>query len=1027
MMRLIILTWFILFIQGIGQAQSPNLFFGKISTQNGLSNNKVNCIIQDKRGFIWFGTDDGLNRYDGNHFTVFKNTPGNNHTISGNIIMDILEDKEEILWIATADGGLTKYDFRLEPSKQFRQFKNQPGDSTSIPVNIINKVIEDKNGYLWLATNGFFVLRFNKQTEKFNKPVSKGTRNVLALSLRNSNELWAGRQGGGILNIDPLKMTSTMDPRYNDLYAKNLPHVTVTSLFTDSRNNTWYGSWDKYLYKYDAQSKSELTFKEDNPSSFHDDEILSFAESKNGLIWMGGRNKGLHVLNPETNQFYNYQHDPSKGGSIAGNQVNCVYIDRSGLVWLGTNLGVSINNPVEQQFHQQFLSTDNNDPVTIYDFMETKEKDLWIGTSQGLFIRKKGQSNLNLRQIKFKNKNLDITKFYRAASGDLFIGTSYSLFLLDEKDFSVKMLPNTDKDSVMNQIIKSYIITIAEDTVNTEPVLIASPYGHFLAYYYFDKKKWVTRLDSSMNIIVNFNLKDHRIKKIYKSRATGKLYLATTENGLATWEKSEKPHFKFYKNDPAQKGGLSNNNVTDIIEDEKQNLWISTYGGGLHYFNTQKGSATHIPESNNLLEGLQIDRSGKIWVTSNGNIDKFDPVSRIYSSFRLPDLDQSSGVHGNIYRAADGLFYVTGKNYFISFDPLKTWENPSPLPVYITDFRIFNQSYNQFLNERTISLRHTQNYITIEFAAPGFLYETPAAYQYQLTGLNNQWIDLGTENKVSFANLSAGDYSFRLRATNRPGVWYELADHLTITIIPPFWRTWWFFTLFAAAIGGIVYTIYRYRINEILKRQAIRNKIAQDLHDSVGSTLSSIGIYSQVAKIYNDQKKIDQLKDTLEKISETSGNMISEMSDIVWTINPRNDNMPVMLQRMESFAKPLLTAREIQFHLDYDPGIVSLNLGMTQRKNFYLIFKESVNNAIKYSECSNLYVTIRIRNFRLEMLIRDDGKGCDMTVVSQESSRSLSGNGHKNMSVRAREMKGSCEFISSPGQGATIKLQFPIT
>jgi two-component sensor histidine kinase len=530
-----------------------------------------------------------------------------------------------------------------------------------------------------------------------------------------------------------------------------------------------------------------------------------------------------------------------------------------------------------------------------------------------------------------------------------------------------------------------------------------------------------------MNIIVNFNLKDYRIKKIYKSKATGRLYLATAEKGLGVWQKDGKQHFEFFKNDPAQKDGLSNNNITDIIEDKKQNLWLSTYGGGLHYFNTQNGTATHIPQSNNLLEGLHLDLAGKIWMISNGNIDKYDPVSKIYSSFRLPDLDQSSGVHGNIFRASDGSFYVTGKNYFIFFDPLKIWENQSPLPVYVTDFKIFNQSNNQLLNDSTISLRHTQNYITIDFAAPSFLHKAPVTYQYRLKGLNNQWIDLGTENKVSFANLSAGDYTFQLRATNRPGVWYELKDQLTITIIPPFWRTWWFFTLCVAAAAGIVYGIYRYRINEILNRQAIRNKIAQDLHDSVGSTLSSIGIYSQVAKIYNEQQKNDQLKDTLEKISETSGNMISEMSDIVWTINPRNDNMPVMLQRMESFAKPLLTAREIQFHFDYDPGIKSLSLGMTQRKNFYLIFKESINNALKYSGCSNLYVTIRIRNFRLEMIIKDDGKGCDKTIVSQESSRSLSGNGHKNMSVRAKEMKGSCEFISSPGQGATVKLQFPIT
>ncbi|RYY20463.1 MAG: histidine kinase, partial [Chitinophagaceae bacterium] len=371
--------------------------------------------------------------------------------------------------------------------------------------------------------------------------------------------------------------------------------------------------------------------------------------------------------------------------------------------------------------------------------------------------------------------------------------------------------------------------------------------------------------------------------------------------------------------------------------------------------------------------------------------------------------------------------YVAGKNYFIEFDPLKVNGNQPQLPVYITDFKIFNQSKNHLLNQDKIGLAYNQNYITIEFSAPNFSNKTPVEFQYQLAGFNNTWVDLGTENKVSFSNLAGGDYVFRVRATNRPGVWYEHKSQLIITVIPPFYKTWWFYALTAIALAAVTYGIYRYRVNEILNRQAIRNKIAQDLHDSVGSTLSSIGVYSQVAKIYNEQNKNDKLKDALEKISETSGNMISEMSDIVWTINPRNDNMPVMLQRMESFAKPLLAAKDIQLHFDYDPGIENLNLEMTQRKNFYLIFKEAVNNAVKYSSCRNLYVVIQVRNFRVEMIIRDDGTGFEMKEIKDANRNTMSGNGLKNMSMRAKELKGSCELYSSAGNGLTVKLQFPIT
>jgi signal transduction histidine kinase/ligand-binding sensor domain-containing protein len=1028
MMRPVGMICLTVLICNLAGAQPPSLYFENITTQNGLSHNKVNCIVQDKRGFVWLGTNDGLNRYDGTRFTVYKNTPGTTTTISGNIITDLFEDEQQILWIATADGGLTRYDYRLEPAKQFRQFKNLPGDSSSIPVNIINKIVQDTAGYLWLATSGFYVLRFDKKAERFVSPIKSGTRTVLALTLRESNVLWAGRQGGGLLYINPSKLTYSMDARYNDLYTKTLPHVTVLSLFTDSKKNTWFGSWDKVLFKYDQESQSEICYQADNREfSFQNDEILSFAESKSGLIWMGGRTKGLHIYDPATDEFRNYLHDPSKGGSIADNQVNCVFIDKSGLVWLGTNLGVSISNPLQQQFRQQFLGSAVDDNITLFDFFETESHDLWIGTNKGIYIRKNEEKTFVLKPVIYKGKELEVSKFYKSISGDLYLGTNYSLFTINPDNFNLSLLRNTDKDSVMNQIIKSHVVSIAEDSYNGEPVLIASPYGHFLAYYFWSRNKWVSRLDTAMNILVNFNIRDNLIKKIYKSPSNGRLYLATAKNGIGIWRKNGTQKFTFYKNNPLGKDGLSNNDVTDMIEDITQNLWVTTFGGGLHYFDTKADTAHHIPESNNLLEGIQLDKNQKVWMISNGNLDKYDPQTRIYSSYQLPDIEKSSGVHGKIFQNTAGLFYVAGKNYFIEFDPLKTNETQPQLPIYITDFRIFNQSSNHLLNGEKIGLAYNQNYITIEFSAPNFSNKTPVEFQYQLAGFTNTWVDLGTENKVSFSNLGGGDYVFRVRATNRPGVWYEHKNQLLISVIPPFYKTWWFYVFCTAALAAMIYGIYRYRVNEILNRQAIRNKIAQDLHDNVGSTLSSIGVYSQVAKIYNEQNKNDKLKDALEKISETSGNMISEMSDIVWTINPRNDSMPVMLQRMESFAKPLLAAKDIQLHFDYDPGIETLNLEMTQRKNFYLIFKEAVNNAVKYSSCQNLYVIIQIRNFRLEMIIRDDGTGFEMKEVKETNRHSLSGNGLKNMSMRAKELKGSCELFSSNGNGLTVKLQFPIT
>jgi ligand-binding sensor domain-containing protein len=307
----IILTIVFLFYQLLVLAQQPDLYFRKINRQNGLSNNKVNCIIQDKRGFIWIGTDDGLNRYDGNNFLIFRNTPGLTSCISGNIITSLLEDENQVLWIGTADGGLSRYDYRLPVEKQFQQYKHNSADSNSIPINIINAIVQDREGSLWLATSGKRAIRFNKQTGKFEMPAGKGTTTAIALCIGPENKLWVGRQGGGLYTLDLKNLAFEHDQRYDNLYAK-LPHAVVTSLYKDASNNMWFGSWDKVLYRYNAATGTEETFQQSSqPHSFPNDQVDGFAEDQQGRLWMAGRYGGLHVLDRKQNSFYNYRLNPA--------------------------------------------------------------------------------------------------------------------------------------------------------------------------------------------------------------------------------------------------------------------------------------------------------------------------------------------------------------------------------------------------------------------------------------------------------------------------------------------------------------------------------------------------------------------------------------------------------------------------------------------------------------------------------------------------------------------------------------------
>ena len=1020
--RLFCIPLLLTFFQAI--TQQPYLYFNKITTQNGLSHNKVNCILQDKRGFIWIGTDDGLNRYDGHYFTIFRHLPYNVTTISGNIITDILEDCDGILWIATADGGLTRYDYKLPPWLQFKQYKHLPNDPASIPINQINALLEDGKGYIWMATDGMAVLRFNKKTGEFIVPEVKGTKGALSLCIDDKQTLWVGRRGGGLLKVNINDLSSQTDARYLNLYSQ-LPHVTVSSLFRDKENNIWYGSWDKILYRFNGFTHTEETFqqKADDHYSFPADDILDFAEDNLGRLWMVGRYFGLTIYDKKQGKFFNYRYNALQDGTIADNQINCILIDRSGMVWLGTGKGISINNPTQLPFVQTFLSTDKKD-VTVFDIYVDEQQNVFAGTSDGIFCRRSNSSQIEHIPFYFNNRPVEISKFFRDNAGNSYLGANFSLFKYSPIDRKISLLPNTNKDPVMYSIINSKVVSVISDTVNGHPVLMVSPYGHYLAYYDLIEERWISRTDTAKNIIERFNLQDNLIRKFYKSR-DGTIWLAMAKYGLGEWHEGMNHFTKYRRNDPSADNSISNDNVFDIAEDSKNNLWISTYGGGLNYFDVKKNKFNHIEAANNLLEGLQIDNEGNIWMISNGNLHKYDLQLKTYTTFLLPDLEKSGGVKGNIFKDKAGNMFVAGNNFFISFRPKNLHSKPQELPVLFTDFKIFNMSYSNLLLNNDIKLDYNQNNFTVEFSAPNYS-GSHVLYSYILQGSDKGWSDAAERNSINYSNLPEGDYVLRVRASISKGTLLGAATSLGIHIVPPFWKRWWFYFLCWLAGVSAIYGVYRYRINELLSRQAMRDKIAQDLHDNVGSTLSSISVYSQVAQIYQKENQQQDLRQALEKISETSGEMISEMNDIVWAINPRNDNMEKILQRMDSYARPLLQASNIHFTFTYTPSILEVNLEMNQRKNFYLIFKEAVNNALKYSECLNLTVGVEVSHRLISIKIKDDGKGFDINKMNALTAKSMSGNGLQNMKRRGKDLNGECTVTSEPGKGTLVTLQFAI-
>jgi ligand-binding sensor domain-containing protein/two-component sensor histidine kinase len=1006
-------------------AQSFNPYFTKIGTEKGLSHKKINCILQDKRGFMWFGTEDGLNRYDGRYFTVFRSEPNVTSCISGNIVTDLYEDKSGVLWIATSDGGMTKYDYRQPPLHQFRQFKHNRKNLKSIPENGINKITEDNRGNLWLGTSGSSSVRFNKKTEEFDTPVKGFTRCILAFARDDDDILWVGRVGGGLLKINTRNLTSKEDADYHDLYAK-LPHNSVTAIFKDKGNTFWLGSWDNKVYSYSPANKLEIGGKPAEPvQGLPADEMVSFAEDDHHQIWMAGKNTGITVYNRLTRQVHFLRHHPFIEGTLTNDHANVVYIDRSGIVWVGTDNGLNKYNPLFSPFIQYDLVKQDENNTVVYDFYKDEHQRLWIATSDGILTKENGSEYFDHRAIIYKGQKLAVTKFFIDKDKTFYIGTDYTLFKYDPAKNLITPLPHTDEDPVMRKLFSSRIVSIVRDTINDHPVLLVAPYGHYITYYDLTENRWISRTDSVRQILKRYDIKDNLIRKLYADRE-GNIWLATVKFGLGKWQRGGNSPITYYSNGIMDRYSVSSDNIFDILENKEGNFWVSTYGGGLNYFDGKADKFTHIKASSNLTEGIESDKEGNLWMICNGHINKYELNSKIYSSYELPFLQSSEGLKGYIYKDNENNLYAAGINYYIAFNPEKVAKIiPNP-EVYFTDFKIFNQSFSHWLNNKTIVLDYFQNFFSIEFSAPEYTGDN-VSYSYMLEGADRSWIRAGKHNSANYSNLAGGKYHFKVKATNWNDTESSNYKSLIIVITPPFWLRWWFSTVIFIIICTFAYLFYRYRVNTLLEQQAIRNGIAQDLHDQIGSTLSSISVYSEVAKIYQGQDKANQLNNILETISHTANEMINDMADIVWAINPKNDNLNSIIVRLENFARPLCKVKNINFSLNHIAKSQT-NIATTWiRKNLYLILKEAINNAIKHADCKNLEVEVRVADDMLYAVIKDDGIGFISDAdFSGDVTGSMGGNGMTNIRLRAEELQAELVIDSSPGSGTVIKLAVKI-
>jgi len=1015
----------------VGQQIPGNIQFNHFSADHGLSQTVFESILQDSKGYIWFGTLNGLIKYDGYTFTSFAADQSNKNLLASDFVKSLSEDKEGNIW--AGGDGLSKYDLH---TGRFTNWSHDTASKYSLPSNNVTCLKTDKQGRLWVGTGDAGLCYYEKDSNRFVNiseiihPDSLNSQSVRCMMTDHNGLLWIGTSDG--INVyDPTnrKLKRLILPG-KDLAGLN---KAVTSLVEDQAGKIWISLWNSGICRYDPATGNFKTYRHSasDPSSLGSDMVRVLLVDSYNRIWAGTTFGGLSIYQPSTDNFRTWKSDVNDIHSLGTNEIENLFEDAGGVLWIGTG-GAGLNNCYLAP--AKFFIYQNWDK----DYITHRPTSLYKNSTGKIYMTTRGAGLQEFDPVagKFISHNIvlpnDSLGFENVSHGTVeasdgnfwMIGYAEALH-----SFDLKTKKFTSAHIASNQFPNSgnACNCIVED--GNKRLWIGTNHG--LKCYNLKTRKF----SGFEKIFRDTNqLSTDGIADLYFDPESV-LWIAGSEGGLTLFN-TITGEIKVFRHDENNPNSINNNTLNYFFDDNKGKVWIGT-NAGLSLFDkkSQQFIAFTVKDGlpDNSIRGILSDGLGNLWLSSNKGICKFTPPSPEIKKPVCRNYNMSDGLPGDEFgfnasvKSDDGILYFAGSAGLVGFDPEDLKDNPYIPPVAITDFSIFNKSILPgdstgilpiFPDEaKVIELSYRQNAFSFTFSALSYIHPEKNQYAYMLQGFDKDWIYTHSDKRfANYTNLNAGTYTFMVKASNNDGLWNEQGATVKLIIRPPYWQTWWFRLLCLIVLGIILYSVYHYRMQKFREILRIRNKIASDLHDDLGATLSSISIMSELV---NQQIKdhSPQSSSLLEKIGISSRNMIESVNDMVWAINPKNDSFENIIKRMRTFGSEILAAKDIAFHFDFDRNLLQSKLKMDMRRDFYLVFKEAVNNVAKYSGAANAFVMIWNRDNNLKMTIRDDGNGFDLSSVRP-------GNGLLNMQQRAEGMKAFFNVESIPGKGTTIELEF---
>ena len=828
----------------------------------------------------------------------------------------------------------------------------------------------------------------------------------------DSNVWVIGRDNGLFLydrKADTLRCILGMDSPS----PKKFEQLLLSNATVDREGFLWIGSYNYGLIKFDPRTHSVQTFE----TGRTENQILAIEEGwdENGerILWVGD-NHGLGIFRPNQNKFYFFPDILPKTY-----QVNDIYRDPDGIVWTCTSDGIIKYHPLSNLIQSipipgEILPEDRTINVIHQDTRPDYNHIFYLGTSNNILVRWDRRAN-RFSRIPYPGDTGETRWIEQRDDETLWIGTNHwdfnrpGIFVFDLKS---------------EKFIKPPLSAIANRFFSV-PFFM---YGSFS-----ESTLWVGNSDEGIHGIDEKLLKeitpwsDEVMKEFVQNNnlindmmidRSGRLWVGCYK-GVYYYDKDKK---EFVKADPeVLPKELDDTAVNSIMEDKNGNVWAARWGSLTMM--SEIGKLDKILNSKDgfndrEIKGLVEDNSGNIWIGNHEGLYCFNTSNDRLIRFTINDGLLSNNTIDRVFITNDKRELLVGHTQGINLvkinEVLKRVDVP---PLVINSFKI-QQTEHHLDFSRLVKLRPSQNAFSVDFVALNYRKQDDNQYAYYLEGFEEDWNYIGSKHVAYYTNLSPGEYTLHMKAGDAFGNWNEDTLQMRIEVLPTFFQTVWFKIVVSLFIAGILYAFYRYRINQLLHLQQVRNRISADLHDELGSTLSGISIMGSLAKKgLVDQRTSGALVDRImEDVRQISGSL----DDIVWNISPKNDSLSSLIARMTRYASELFEAKQIVFKFDIPERLGDIKLSMEQRRNIYLIFKESVNNLAKYSKCSHAEVRIRLDKKTVSLIVKDDGVGFDPNAPTDR-------NGLRNLRERAQNLRGGIDIQSGLGKGTSIILEFPVT